>query len=89
VIKACEGVEFNLYAVLLSVLNGREWPVSRRTFMVVEGYTDTIGYEGVCRPRTNLHAFQGRKICSAAGNVTPSLFCFSTLSLVSVVSDRT
>jgi hypothetical protein len=41
VIKAYEGVEFNLYAVLLSVLNGREYFVSHRTFMAVEGYSDT------------------------------------------------
>ena len=46
-----------------------------------------IGNEGVCRPRTNLHAFQGRKISAPAGNVAPSLFCCPTLSLVSVVTD--
>jgi len=81
VIKACEDVEFNLHAALPSVLNCRKWFVSRRTFMAVEGY------EGVCRPRTNLHAFRCRKISASAGNVTPSLLCCPTLSLVSVVTD--
>jgi hypothetical protein len=46
VIKAYEGVKFNLYAVLLSVLNGREWSVSCRTFMAVEGYSDTQRVRG-------------------------------------------
>jgi len=49
VIKASEGMEFKFYAVLLSVLNGREWSVSRQTFMTVEGYSDTHRVRGCLR----------------------------------------
>ena len=52
-----------------------------------KGTLTLIGHEGVCRPRSNLQAFQGRKVSAPAGNVTPSLFCCPTLSLVSVVTD--
>jgi hypothetical protein len=52
-----------------------------------KGTLTLIGNEGVYRPRTNLHAFQGRKISAPTGNVTQSLFCCPTLSLVNFVTD--